>query len=109
MPNGQDEQSWTWPERRTTGQGSSTASQPDQEMVSYADALPRPQESHQSPGESSRTFQLRSAIVVVVTSLITTAIAFGVNISTEQAAALIGTVTALSSLVAIIVGDRRNG
>lgn len=102
-------QSWTWPERKMTGIESSTASQPDQGTAPSGLASQPPQDwtPQQIPGEGDTSFRIRSAIVVAVASIITTMVTFGVNITNEQAVALIGLVTTLSSLVTLVVGGRR--
>lgn len=102
----QEPQAWTWPERQQTGSESS----PGSRLVDQQQLQPQqPSPLQPFPGETTRSFAIRSALIATATSMITVAVAFGTSLTGEQAVAIIGAVTALSALVALVVSTRRGG
>lgn len=124
------EPSWSWPERLPAGATSSTssarveASQPvSPAPAPNAETIPETDEARDRldqaerygaepdsaplPGESIRSWAIRAALVAVVSSGISLAASFGFELSGEQAAQLIGLVTGVSTLAALVLAGRK--
>lgn len=116
--------SWSWPERSPAGNESSTssahaASRPEPggetslEPVDAERARLNQLEGYESPnseplpGESVRSWAIRTTIVGVVSSGISLAASFGFELSGAQTAQLIGFVTGVSVLGALLFAGRR--
>lgn len=114
---------WTWPERSPDG----TASQ----ISSGASAGPkdeRPRRPHRQPapaspdsrrrqldgrqpdrlpGEDDRSFAIRSSLVTLASTMISTAAAFGFKLDGNQTASLMSLVTGVTTLGALILAGRK--
>lgn len=124
------EPSWSWPARSPAGGTSSTSSAPVQasQPVSpapspHAETIPETGaqrdrldqlETYASepaldplPGESVRSWAIRTAIVAVASSGVSLAASFGFELSGTQTAQLIGFVTGVSTLAALVLAGRK--
>jgi hypothetical protein len=110
----QEMQPWRWPERPRTGTASAHQSQ-----LPPADQSPSSQELEPStvpdsgldqlPGESARSVALRSTLITLVSTAISTAASFGMKLDEAQSTAVISLVTTAAALVALVASGRRRG
>jgi len=122
--------SWSWPERSPAGRESSPSSAPQLSQSPSPDSVPSAEKGTDGdmerarldqlerygssateplPGESVRSFAIRTVLVGVVSSGVSLAASFGFELSGAQTAQLIGFVTGASLLGALIFAGRKRG
>lgn len=113
---------WTWPERSPDGTASPTSSGGSatptdghhrrprrQPAAGSPDSRRHPAERQQDqlPGEDDRSFAIRSNLVTLASTLISTSAAFGLKLDGNQTASLMSLVTGLTTLGALILAGRK--
>lgn len=115
---------WTWPERSPDGTASpissgtsatvTTSGQPKSSQhhpVSAShDSRRRPAVERQQdrlPGEDDRSFAIRSSLVTLASTAISTAAAFGLKLDGNQTASLMSLVTGITTLGSLILAGRK--
>lgn len=101
---------WRWPERLPTGPASSRPSAPEPNEPASDPVQHQEAENGTKPaGESSGALALRSAVVTLVSSTVSTLAAFGLHLDETRSAALISFITAASAVASLLLSGRGRG
>jgi hypothetical protein len=97
-------QSWRWPERYPTGAPLSTSA-PSESSPAPADP-PASSQPGQLPGETARSLAVRTSIVALASALLTGATSLGFRLDAQGSTALVGAITSILTLIALVRGRR---
>lgn len=110
---------WSWPERPPIGGGLPRPSVPLPPRQATFSREPQPTGESPStdmvdesspdgqPGSGTQVMALRSSIITLATTLVSTLAAFGLDLDEAQSTALVSTITALTMLVVLVLGMKR--